>query len=57
MEQLIHYKVVQSLLYRGACITKTPLYYKVGQVLQIGARAMTKCAGKLLQSGSIVITK
>ena len=42
MEQLIHDKVGQSLLHKGAYITKTPLYYKVGQVLQIGAKTMKK---------------
>ena len=47
----------QSLLHRGTCITKSPPYYKVGQVLQIGARYMTKWAGNLLQSGSIFIAK
>ena len=47
----------QSLLHRGTCIRKSPPYNKVGQVLQIGARYMTKWAGNLLQNGSIFIAK
>ena len=57
VEQLIHCKMEQSLLHRGTCIRKSPPYNKVGQVLQIGARYMTKWAGNLLQNGSIFIAK
>ena len=58
MEQSIHYKVGQSLLHLGACITKKALYYKVEQVLQIGARTIKvgqviyyKMSQSLLPSG------
>ena len=48
----------EACITAGAVITKGQLYCKLGQVLQIGARVVTKWgAGNLLQSGSFVIAK
>ena len=63
MEQLIHYKMGQSLLHRGTCVTKKSVllqsgtgitnwvksYYKVGQAIYY------KVGQSLLQNGIGVI--
>ena len=58
VEQLIHCKMWQSLLHRGACITKSPWdrYYRLGQELwQSGQVIFYKVGQLLLQSGIGII--